>query len=378
MASQETARGLPDLYVAEGMCYAMFAYDVGLSIDLEACEQRITALTQRATIRHKHRAPPYFEYRPAPLRVTQEAESLSLGAYRSGTSVEAVVYDFGAVSITYHMPIPGHFSALLALSDDLYNNPLLLQDSRQRVEQLLMVIAQAVVRPHIANVVEDYAVFQVAAFTTPYQAEDLCTRYAQQIAQLLRFEPQTLSEQEVREALLCRISFGLDDVTIIDWNAAFLFDREAEDVLAVLEFANVELLEMRYLDEQLDNDLDQAYAALSRHQRRRFRLPSSPKADLRRIAQMQVDSAILFEGVNNALKLLGDQYLARVYRLALQRFHLEEWDASILRKLQILDSIYHKISDRAANRRLEVLEWIVILLIAISIVLPFLASVPWH
>jgi len=28
-------------------------------------------------------------------------------------------------------------------------------------------------------------------------------------------------------------------------------------------------------------------------------------------AQWQVDSAILFEGVNNALKLLGDQYLAR-------------------------------------------------------------------
>ena len=39
---------------------------------------------------------------------------------------------------------------------------------------------------------------------------------------------------------------------------------------------------------------------------------------------MQVESAVLFEGVNNALKLLGDQYLARVYRLASQRFHLEE------------------------------------------------------
>jgi hypothetical protein len=47
-------------------------------------------------------------------------------------------------------------------------------------------------------------------------------------------------------------------------------------------------------------------------------------ADLHRVAQMQVDSAMLFEGVNNALKLLGDQYLARVYRLASQRFHLEE------------------------------------------------------
>jgi hypothetical protein len=44
---------------------------------------------------------------------------------------------------------------------------------------------------------------------------------------------------------------------------------------------------------------------------------------------------------------LGDQYLARVYRLVSQRFHLEDWDASILRKLETLESIYGKMSDRA-------------------------------
>lgn len=36
-----------------------------------------------------------------------------------------------------------------------------------------------------------------------------------------------------------------------DWHAALLFDREADDVRAVLEFANVELLELPYLDEKL-------------------------------------------------------------------------------------------------------------------------------
>jgi len=87
-----------------------------------------------------------------------------------------------------------------------------------------------------------------------------------------------------------------------------------------------------------------------------------------------VDSAILFEGVNNVLKLLGDQYLARVYRLTAQRFHLTEWDASILRKLETLESIYQKISDQVASRRTELLEWIVIILIAIEIILPFISS----
>jgi uncharacterized Rmd1/YagE family protein len=76
--------------------------------------------------------------------------------------------------------------------------------------------------------------------------------------------------------------------------------------------------------------------------------------------------------VTNTLKLLGDQYLARVYRLVSQRFHLEDWDASILRKLETLESIYGKMSDRAGTRRMELLEWIIIVLITISIAVSFL------
>jgi hypothetical protein len=93
--------------------------------------------------------------------------------------------------------------------------------------------------------------------------------------------------------------------------------------------------------------------------------------DTTHIAQLQVDGALLFERVTNTLKLLGDQYLARVYRLASQRFHLEAWDASILRKLETLESIYSKMSNRTTTRRMEVLEWIIIVLIAVSIAVSF-------
>ena len=106
--------------------------------------------------------------------------------------------------------------------------------------------------------------------------------------------------------------------------------------------------------------------------------PGGAGTDVRRIGALQVESAILFEGVNNALKLLGDQYLARVYRLVSGRFHLAEWDGSILRKLETLESIYQKMSDFASTRRMEVLEWIIILLITLSIVLPFIAPSTAH
>src|SRR2546422_906953 len=73
--------------VQEGGCYALFAYDAGLAINLDESERRITALTQRAAIRHKHRAPRYFEYRPAPLRVSQEGEALAVGPFRTAPPV---------------------------------------------------------------------------------------------------------------------------------------------------------------------------------------------------------------------------------------------------------------------------------------------------
>jgi hypothetical protein len=362
--------------IQKGSCSVLFAYDAARSIKLEEAEQRLHEATQRQTIPHKRRAPSYFEYQPPPLRVSQEIEPLNIGGVSARENVDIMVYDFGAVAVTYTLPITGAFSDLLRLAEELYDNELLLSDSRLRVEQFLKVIGDAATQASLAPIVEDYLVFHIESFTRPFDAGRFCADNSRQIAQILRAERQTLSDQEVDDALAARISFGIEDFTVVDWNAALLIDREGEDVRAVLDFANVELLEMRYLDQRLDHALDQAYDALSRSFLNLPGIFGYHGAALRRVAELQIDNALLFEGVNNTLKLLGDQYLARVYRLVNRRFHLDEWDASILRKLQTLESIYEKISDQATNRRMEILEWVIILLIAASIGLELLHRVP--
>jgi hypothetical protein len=142
----------------------------------------------------------------------------------------------------------------------------------------------------------------------------------------------------------------------------------------VLEFVNVELLEMRFLDRRLDAALEKAYALLARRNWGRSWWPGTVRNDLRDLGALQVENAALFEGVNNALKLVGDQFLARVYRLASERFHLAEWDATILRKLDTLDSLYGKTADLASAMRIEILEWIIILLIAFEVVWSFVGE----
>ena len=360
------------LRIQSGLCHVTFAYDAARSIDLDRAGARIHEATERSTLRHKRPAPSYFEYQPAPLRLTQDTEALKLGIFLTRPSVDLLFYDFGAVAVTYTVDISGPFAALLTLSEELYDNEPLLADSRLRVGQLLQAIGDAATQAHSSPVVEDYVVFHISSFDEAVDLNRFPAEYGQEIARVMRAEQRLLSEQEVADAFAAHISYGLEDLTIVDWNAAVLIDREGDDVRAVLEYANVELLEMRYLDQKLDRALDQAYETLSKRTFSLPRLLGYYGADLRSVAELQVDNAILFEGVNNTLKLLGDQYLARVYRLVNRRFHLDEWDGSILRKLQTLESIYEKISDQASNRRMEVLEWVIVLLIAFSIALEFI------
>jgi len=351
-----------------GTAFATIAYDLAQSIDLAACE-RILAVDPPAPVGPRRREAPYFEYHPAPLRISQPRPELALGRYRTGPDADVVLYDFGAVSVTYRIPLAGPLDGLVRLSDDLYDNPALRSDSRQCVEGLRLRLQGAMNKPVIQDVVEDYVVYQVAAFDRPVVPADLCAAESALLVQILRAETQPPSRDQVADATEARISFGSNDLAVIDWNSALFFGVEVEELRAVIEFANVQLLELRYLDRLLDDTLERAYVVVSRPRWNQRAIMSLYGADLRHVARLQVDSTILFERVTNALKLLGEQYVSRTYRVVSRRFDLDEWNASITRKLATVDHLYQTLSGWASTLRVEALEWIIVLLIGLEIVL---------
>jgi hypothetical protein len=355
-----------------GSCILLYAYDIGQNIDLECAAGLIRETTQPEKLKHRVHAPRYFQFQPAPLRVSQESVSQTVERWRTQASVELVIYDFGAVSVSYEIPFAGPLEEWIELGCALQDSDALAADALRRVRALAGALEKCVSKADVADLSEDYVLFQFSA--TALESEELLARHGAELARLLRAERQPLSRQEVHDALSAQVAFSRSDLALIDWNAAVLFDDEPDDVRAVLEFANVQLLEMRFLDHLLDLNLDQAYLTLGQRPWRRLWTPASFEHDLEKVSRLQVDGAILFERVSNALKLLNDQYLARAYRLSSKRFHLGEWNASILRKLDTLENIYQKIQDRADARRMEFLEWIIIALILISIALPLLTG----
>jgi hypothetical protein len=351
--------------------HPFFVFEVAQAIDLDQAERTLRG-AERQLFRHRGRVTSFFQYRPAPLRVSQECAAIAIETWTTTPMVDLVLYDFGAATLAYQVTVPGGLDELQVASTALRGTEVLRQDARTRVEALLRSVSKAVQKQRIAEFTEEYTIVGMPESPSGQTAAEFCEANAERITRILRPDPGRPSSEEVRNATEVRISFGPSDATVVDWDAAFVLDPDPEDVRAVLEFANVQLLEMRWLDLQLDDAIERSYQLLGRRQGWRAFLPRGLSADLNQVAELQLESAVMLERVSNALKVFGEEYLARIYRLASNRFQLAELDATISRKLSTIESIYQKLSDRADSVRMEVLEWVVIVLIATEILLGLL------
>jgi hypothetical protein len=364
-----------------GTCHGLYVFDVGYEIDLERARERLSA-AGTTRLRHKSASHTVAQSQSFPL-IFEYAAPVGIPLPRLEGQTEQLhgeltisVYRVGALCVAWRLPFLHTLEGLVDLSVQLYGDTQFAEASRQVAQNIQESLGAAIERPRLQPEYEDYFVFQVRALEEPDGTQSPATAWQpttqaasrRHLARLLRAEEQELSEQEIEDALARPISYAPGEVIHVDWLAALMIGNEVHDELFVLELATVELLELRLLDRQLFRGIDEAYEILAK-QGRGLRLLSPLGGDLARIARIQADEAVLHEGVDNALKLFGDDYLARLYRAAQERFHFQEWDASIERKLNTLDSVHQKLSDLATWRRSEVLEWIIILLISAEILM---------
>jgi hypothetical protein len=214
-------------------------------------------------------------------------------------------------------------------------------------------------------------VFHFAPGALP-EPQPLLTQHASWLAALSRLEDEQLSNDEVAESLRQRISYTPSDLFICEWSAAVLVDQACDETLQTIEFANLQLLEFRHIDERLDQRLSLAARMVHPSQRRWFPFFTSVRRRLRDLGELRIETHDLYERAGNALKLLGDQYVARVYQMLASRFHLSEWQHSIEQSLSVIEDAYQVLSDESDTNRGEILEWIVILLIAFEVAMALL------
>jgi hypothetical protein len=194
------------------------------------------------------------------------------------------------------------------------------------------------------------------------------------IARLLRVERERLSRQERDEVLRHRISYLENDLVVPAWNAAFVYDTDAGAAAAaeILEFANSQLLEFRYYDDLLDGQLAGIYKQLQAPgwfkgwRGRRY------TGAAQRVHSLFIDVNELTDRTENALKIAGDVYAARLFALATARLGLDQWKANVKEKLNTLDAIYRFAVEQTAMARGEFLELAIVLILVFELVLFFM------
>jgi hypothetical protein len=230
-------------------------------------------------------------------------------------------------------------------------------------------LAAVMTKPSPPSTPEAYTVFCLTDLGGERDANRWLAEHARDAAELLA-DSQTgrLSAAQVDEVLRLRWSFENTDLVVIDWDAALVVDLDGpfEDVLFVLEVANLQLEEFRWMDQLLDRQLDRAYADLGNARAR------GAGAVLRSLRQLRVDLAKLADQVTHSTKFVGDWGLARVYQLARERFHLEQWRASTDRRLSQLDQLYTLVRGEWHDRRMLWLEIVIVVFFAADLLLIFL------
>jgi hypothetical protein len=341
-----------------------YALDIGFSVDLKHCAGLIQEARAGGGFHHHARTPAYLNLRPAPVHIRQTREPIRGRTFLTEDTVTITIYDFGAVSVEYRVPFEGTLDHIAVLSSELYDNPQFADDARARAAALLAAIGPAVRRANVRAETEDYLVFAVPSLGEDGRdLEKFLGDNRQVLAQVLGSNTKALSRQQRREELSGRIAYYDDDLTIITWNAALVFGTNMEDVRTVLELANVQLRELHYLDDRLDDSLEESYDIRAQ--------AKSVKAPMRRIRELMLDGQAFSEAVTNAFKPFPDAFLARVYALASRALGLNHFNRSIKDKLSLLNTLYTTLSDEADHERSVRLEWIVIILILIEIIMGF-------
>lgn len=342
-----------------------YAVDIGYEIDMERALNLLRG--QQEALPRRRRTPESIRYRPAPIRVPVDAGEVRLPGRVDGQHPrgEIAIFDFGAVSLSLQFPFRTTAEELRLLAGDLADTGPLNEAARRVLAPWIERIRPAVGGFEVSGLAEEYILFQV-----PDGRAEWLTSHAAWIAGLVRLEAGPLSPTEVAEATRLSLSYTPDDLVTLDWAAGFVADRDCADTLQVIEFANVQLLEFRHIDDRLDDRLEAAYRLIRpAARRRRGGWWRSHDEALRHVRELEIEATSLFERTDNALKLIGDQYLSRVYDLAQDRFHLPEWQQNIRRKLDTVGDVYDLLVQQAGGLRMELLEVIVVVLIAVEIVL---------
>jgi hypothetical protein len=252
--------------LVSGSFRSVFLYDLCEEIRLDELRTLLGSPGAGREPRFRHLAPEYVRFERPPAVQTLEPVVLESGE-RLRCNIN--YYDYGVVSVEFELPFEFNWACLVESSGSWMTAPELEKRSAEIVRACQSRMGSAMVKPYDYQLTEDYYIIQIRPLLrveNMLTARELIAERGPAIAQIVRGETTPLSDEETAEVLNSRLSYFPNDLLIVGWTAALVYDSEESSAptIQLLEYANSQLLEFRHYDHVLTLLLSQVYDAVSK------------------------------------------------------------------------------------------------------------------
>lgn len=355
-----------------GSFWVVFLYDICEEIELDELRRLLGAPPAGREPSFRHLTPEYVRFERSPV-----VDVLDPVTLRTGENLRCRMkyYDYGVVSIELELDFRFGWKQLAGLAAAWMATPELEAMASDVVRSQLKRVASAFIKPYDYRLSEDYYIIHLRplelADGAVLSAADLIGQHGSNISQIVRGEPVPLSDEEQAEVLRPRMSYYPNDLLVVGWTAALLYDTPegAAPIIQLLEYANAQLLEFRHYDHILTDLLSGVYKSLDKGTGFLARWRLAREAE--RLNTIRLDVRELTERVDNSIKFLSDMFAARVYRLAAARIGVPDYRRLVDEKLNSAGELYEFMVDRFHQGRAFVLELLVVIILVIELVYLF-------
>ncbi|MCX8193886.1 MAG: hypothetical protein N3G19_00775 [Candidatus Pacearchaeota archaeon] len=249
------------LKIEEGIIMSYWCFDVGNEIKIDEIEKVLGKKAEKILLTYERLIPEYVQYKTPPLFIRAGKERISGKEW----ALDIKIYDFGVITVRIWTPIKGIITEITKELNKIESE--LKKIAFNILNKTLKEIENYIYKPviEVEKTFSNYNVFFVQRFDKAWKSSELVKRFGSDLVHFLRYENKKLSEQEIRDVLKASLSYYSDDLTIIDFNSALIYDpRKSYDVLDVIEYVIIELTELRAYDNFLDSVLETTYEELSK------------------------------------------------------------------------------------------------------------------
>lgn len=345
--------------VFSGNILFFYAYDVGDEIDLDRIKRK-GLLPVRAVS-----PSPFFKNYHLPLTFDLPEE---------GDCILSRLHHFGIISLCYKVPyVDASFDELERLvidAEELYG-----RRAERDAKKVFDAIKKTVKGKRFYHLKNSYYVLQLDPLREKISPDEFKEEYAGSIARLLRLETKRLSDYQKDDILKSATGYYGQDLIVIDSEASFVYDHEYEETIEFFELALIQQLELQYFDRLLYRHLNEIYAKGAFSIPIKAYIPLIGRAldlPVSRLARLKVDITVITEQLENSIKLVGDAYYSNLYSMLGNRLGLPGWKESVQKKMGIIDDLYTHHQAHLDGFHSEMLEIVIIILIALEAYAAFL------